>query len=49
MSAPQEAGCHHWVWNHESAGDYAFNCATMAGYGNKAEDANTVAGPKSCA
>ena len=37
-----------WVWNHKGAGVYAFNCALMAAYGNKANDQNTIAGPKTC-
>ena len=37
-----------WVWNHKGAGVYAFNCALMAAYGNKAYDQNTIAGPKTC-
>jgi len=43
-----DANCWFWVWNHEGAGVYAFNCALMAAYGNKANDQNTIAGPKTC-
>ena len=44
----EDANCQHWVWNHKGAGAYAFNCALMAGFGKKATDENTVAGPKTC-
>ena len=36
------------VWAHQGAGYYAGNCALMSGYGNTADDANVISGPKIC-
>jgi len=41
-----DSSCKAWVWNKASAGVYAYKCAIMAGYKNKASDTNTVAGPR---
>lgn len=43
------SSCTAWVWNNSGAGVYKHRCAVMAGYGKKAADVNTVAGPKNCA
>merc|ERR1712080_234150 len=40
--------CQAWVWNNSGAGVYKYRCAVMSGYGRKARDTNTVAGPKNC-
>jgi len=44
----QKSKCSAWVWNNSGAGVYKYRCAVMEGYGKRAADVNTVAGPKIC-
>ena len=40
--------CNHWTWWSEDAGEWAYFCATMSGYGSLTDDSTTVTGSKTC-
>lgn len=44
----REEVCKSWVWVKPNTGDYSLNCALMEGFSNRAQDPNTVAGPRGC-
>ena len=44
----ERAVCQYWTWHKESAGNLAFKCVTMTGYGYKNMDKNTVSGDRNC-
>ena len=44
----QKAGCKYWIWCHERAGPWAFQCFTMSDYGYTNHDTNVVSGTRDC-
>merc|ERR1712215_207581 len=44
----KKSSCVAWVWANEGAGDFAYNCALMDGYENKAKDPNVISGSRDC-
>ena len=44
----QRDGCSHWTWATENAGQWAFECVTMTGYGYTNDDPNVVSGARDC-
>ena len=44
----QRQGCTSWSWHTKNAGQWAFYCATMTGYGHTAHDTNVVSGGRNC-
>ena len=44
----QRQGCTAWSWHTKNAGQWAFYCATMTGYGYTAHDTNVVSGGRDC-
>ena len=42
-------GCKYWLWHHENAGKWAYDCITMTDAKGSWKDDNTVAGTAGCA
>ena len=40
----QRTECNHWTWHKENAGQWAFKCVTMTGYGSMYSNDKTVSG-----